>query len=63
MRGISGGSCIWTGVCSTIRPISDEKKPVEGHAEVRAKLQGVLDQMAKVKAPAFNKYEAFGKAY
>lgn len=41
----------------------DETKPVEGQPEVRSRLQAELDRMAKVKAPAFNKYEAFGKAY
>jgi arylsulfatase A-like enzyme len=40
----------------------EEKPVVSGGEEVRKKLQGVLDRMAKVKAPKFNKFEPDGKA-
>ena len=37
-----------------------EKTPVSGNHSARVKLQAALDQMARVKAPKFNKFESDG---
>jgi arylsulfatase A-like enzyme len=42
------------------RAISGAAEPPEARA-ARAKLQGVLDRMAKVKAPQFNRFESDGR--
>ncbi|HYO80011.1 MAG TPA: sulfatase-like hydrolase/transferase, partial [Bryobacteraceae bacterium] len=38
-----------------------EKRPVEGQADVRRKLQGTLEQMAQVCPPKFNNFDSDGR--